>query len=159
MGADGIPDRHLVDGLRRGNSMALGRLYDRYAPLVFTLAYNSHPDAAEAITEEVFVELWQAGMLSTLRLPVLPALISLTVEQLAATGASSRRLPALAPFAHLAPPAFDILVLTLLGQLCLEEIAVALEMDGAAITQVLASGLADLRLPAPGWNEGLALNG
>jgi RNA polymerase sigma-70 factor (ECF subfamily) len=54
-------DRDLVYQLRAGDTQALATLYDRYAPMVYTLALKMLHNAAEAedLTQEVFVNFWQ----------------------------------------------------------------------------------------------------
>lgn len=54
-------DRDLVNCLWAGQTHALAILYDRYAPLVYTLALKmlSNPAEAEDLTQEVFVNFWQ----------------------------------------------------------------------------------------------------
>ena len=55
------PDSVLVDRLRRGDEGALADIYDGYAGLVHGLARRVLRDrrAAEDVTQEVFVALWQ----------------------------------------------------------------------------------------------------
>jgi len=59
--ADAASDRELVRQLRAGDTHALATLYDRYAPLVYTLALKMLQNAPEAedLTQEVFVNFWQ----------------------------------------------------------------------------------------------------
>lgn len=54
-------EQALVDRLRRGDETALGDLYDRYAAFVHGLALRVLRDrgAAEDVTQEVFVTMWQ----------------------------------------------------------------------------------------------------
>ncbi len=56
-----VSDRALVDRLRAGDTDALATLYDRYAPMVYTLALKMLANATEAedLTQEVFVNFWQ----------------------------------------------------------------------------------------------------
>jgi RNA polymerase sigma factor (sigma-70 family) len=55
-------DSVVVDRLRRGDSSALAEVYDAYAGLVHGLALRVLGDrrAAEDVTQQVFVELWEA---------------------------------------------------------------------------------------------------
>jgi RNA polymerase sigma-70 factor (ECF subfamily) len=59
--ADSDSDRALVRKLQAGNTDALAMLYDRYAPMVYTLALKMLHNAAEAedLTQEAFVNFWQ----------------------------------------------------------------------------------------------------
>ena len=148
-------DRHLVAGLRQGDRGAFGELYDRYAPLVYTLACGSRPNEAEAIMERVFVDLWRTGRNASPFRSTLALLIELTAQQLVSgtprqkgtVGSSSANsmLPPLAPFADLPPFVFDVMVLAHLGQLPVQEIAAALDAEQAAVVRGLAAGLATLR--------------
>lgn len=56
-------DQELIDRLRAGQTAALGKLYDRYSGLVYTLALKilTHPQDAEDVTQEVFLSLWRRG--------------------------------------------------------------------------------------------------
>ncbi|MGF1571031.1 MAG: sigma-70 family RNA polymerase sigma factor [Nodosilinea sp.] len=56
-----VSDRDLVNQLRAGQTKALAALYDRYAPMVYTLALKmlANPAEAEDLTQEVFVSFWQ----------------------------------------------------------------------------------------------------
>ena len=53
-------DSALLAAVARGQSAALGTLYDRYGRLVYSLAYHVTSDdgAAEEITQEVFLQVW-----------------------------------------------------------------------------------------------------
>ena len=54
-------ERVLVERLSGGDETALAELYDRYAPFVYGLAVRTLLDrpAAEDVTQEVFVFLWE----------------------------------------------------------------------------------------------------
>jgi RNA polymerase sigma-70 factor (ECF subfamily) len=54
-------ERVLVERLSGGDETALAELYDRYAPFVYGLALRTLLDrpAAEDVTQEVFVFLWE----------------------------------------------------------------------------------------------------
>ncbi|MEU2426560.1 sigma-70 family RNA polymerase sigma factor [Streptomyces sp. NPDC007851] len=54
-------DRKMQQRLARGEAAALGELYDRFASLVHGLAHRVLGDesAADAITREVFVHVWE----------------------------------------------------------------------------------------------------
>ncbi|WP_232050708.1 RNA polymerase sigma factor [Actinoplanes sp. OR16] len=54
-------DVRIRDGLIAGSEESLAEVYDRYSPLVYGLALQTTRDrgAAEDITQEVFVDLWQ----------------------------------------------------------------------------------------------------
>lgn len=53
-------DAVLVEAMRRGESSALGELYDRYSSLVYRLALRILAKAPEAedLTQEIFLNLW-----------------------------------------------------------------------------------------------------
>jgi RNA polymerase sigma-70 factor (ECF subfamily) len=55
-----LDDEALIQAIARGQSAALGVLYDRYGRLVFSLAYRILNDdgAAEEVTQEVFLQIW-----------------------------------------------------------------------------------------------------
>lgn len=55
------PDGELIDLLRAGNSQAMSVLYDRYAGLIYSLAFKilrNNADAEE-LTQDIFLSLWQ----------------------------------------------------------------------------------------------------
>ncbi len=54
-------DEQLVECAAAGNSDAMSRLYDRYARLVFSVAYRNLHDrsSAEEVVQEVFWKLWK----------------------------------------------------------------------------------------------------
>lgn len=56
-----LPDEAVLAALRSGNGQALEVLYDRYAQLIYSLAYRILGNVAEAedITQEVFLTFWQ----------------------------------------------------------------------------------------------------
>ncbi|WOD41239.1 sigma-70 family RNA polymerase sigma factor [Nodosilinea sp. E11] len=56
-----VSDRDLVNRLWAGDTTALATLYDRYSPMVYTLALKmlANPAEAEDLTQEVFVNFWQ----------------------------------------------------------------------------------------------------
>jgi hypothetical protein len=154
MSADTVSDRMLSAGLLRRDTSALSSLYDRYSPLVFTLLCDAEPEAAEALLQDVFVELWHKGLASLLT-DLLPTLLQLTAEVVVRHRAAQGRtagavwgqplLPALAPFSLLPKFVFDVMVLTRLGGLTVSELAVALECDESAIVRGLSVGFAALR--------------
>lgn len=55
------PDGELIDLLRAGNSQAMSVLYDRYAGLVYSLAFKilQNKGDAEELTQDIFISLWQ----------------------------------------------------------------------------------------------------
>ena len=159
-----VSDRLLLADLQRGRPAALSRLYDRYSTLVFTLACHSLPAEAEAITEEVFADLWRGRQSGAAAPPVLPTLIRLTGERV---GRHERRggrklwpgpeVPAvLAPFAGLAPLPFDVVVLAAVGQLSTAEIAIALDVERDAVSRALTAAFAALRSGRLRTGDGLA---
>lgn len=58
---DSISDADLMEQVGRGERQALSILYDRYARLVFSIAYHLVSDQAiaEEITMEVFLRVWE----------------------------------------------------------------------------------------------------
>ena len=56
-----LDDEILLQLIVRANAEALGELYERYGRLVFSLAINAvgDPAAAEEITQDVFLRVWQ----------------------------------------------------------------------------------------------------
>ncbi len=148
-------DRDLCTRLARRDTAALGCLYDRYAPFVFTVLCDATPEAAEALLENVFVELWSRGAVA-LRTNLVPMLLQLTAEavvhhrgapaeQTSGTSWGGPLLPAVAPFSMLPDGVFDVLVLTCLGGLTCAELAIAFECERSVIYQRLSTGVATLR--------------
>lgn len=148
-------DRDLLAKIHKRDPDALGCLYDRYGCLVYRLACSTDPAAAEAITINVFHELWLAGRAVCLPDPLLPTLLRLTAATAARTQTTEGQatytcfgrplLPALAPLTQLSGVVFDVLVLSCLGGLAVDEIATALRMDRVAVRQGLSAGLATIR--------------
>lgn len=56
-----LPDNTLITLIERGETAALGELYDRYGRLVYSLALATVGDrtTAEEITQDVFTRVWQ----------------------------------------------------------------------------------------------------
>jgi RNA polymerase sigma-70 factor (ECF subfamily) len=54
-------DRQLVDAIAAGSADALGRLYDRHAPVAFGLARRivMQTEAAEEVVQDVFAQVWR----------------------------------------------------------------------------------------------------
>ena len=57
---DRMEDQYLLKAISMGEESALGKLYDRYGRLVYSLAYQIVYDeaVAEDITQEVFLQVW-----------------------------------------------------------------------------------------------------
>lgn len=62
-------DKDLVHSLREGNSNALAILYDRYAGLVYSVAFNilGNKQEAEDLTQEIFLTFWKKDRFDTNR--------------------------------------------------------------------------------------------
>jgi RNA polymerase sigma-70 factor, ECF subfamily len=58
--ADRMEDQYLLKSIAMGEAAALGKLYDRYGRLVYSLAFQIVYDQAiaEDITQEVFLQVW-----------------------------------------------------------------------------------------------------
>jgi len=56
-----IKDSVLVSGVRAGDEHAMAQLYDRYSPVVYSVALRVLADtgAAEDVLQEVFLQLWR----------------------------------------------------------------------------------------------------
>ena len=142
-------DATLLAGIRRRDQRSLAMLYDRYAPLVFTLAQGADPETAETITERVFYELWSPRGAATQSGSLLHTLIHLTQDAARRHGISPRRpgrgaeptLKVLAPFEGLAPDVYEVMVLTYVGQLDVHDLAPALGIPQARIRESLAIGI------------------
>ena len=54
-------DWQLVEAVARGSGDALGKLYDRYAPIAYGLARRilPQPDQAEEVVQDVFAQVWR----------------------------------------------------------------------------------------------------
>ena len=142
-------DATLLAGVRRREQRSLAMLYDRYAPLVYTLARSVHPETAETITERVFYELWSSRGVATQSGSLLHTLINLIQQAARRHGISPRRtgrgakptLKVLAPFEGLAPDVYEVMVLTYVGQLDVHELATALGIPKAQIRESLTAGI------------------
>jgi len=57
----GSPDVSLLSAIRSGDGNAMGRLYDRYSSIVYSIALRVLGDtgAAEDVLQEVFLQLWR----------------------------------------------------------------------------------------------------
>ena len=57
----GAADPVLISALRSGDETAMAELYDRYSPIVYSVALRVLGDtaAAEDILQEVFIQLWR----------------------------------------------------------------------------------------------------
>jgi RNA polymerase sigma-70 factor (ECF subfamily) len=55
------PDSELINLLRASNSQAMDVLYDRYAGLVYSVAFKilQNNSDAEELTQDIFISLWQ----------------------------------------------------------------------------------------------------
>ena len=74
-------DRATVDRMARGDSSALGDLYDRHARAIYSLAVRMLADAAEAedVVQDVFTQAWrQATRYDAARAPVVAWLMIMT---------------------------------------------------------------------------------
>ena len=74
-------DQDDVAAAARGDQAALGRLYDRYGRLVFSLArrVTEDPSAAEEVTQDVFLQLWRrAGAFDPSRGDLISWLLAIT---------------------------------------------------------------------------------
>jgi len=56
------PDAMLVSAIRSGDEQAMAQLYERYSPIVYSVALRVLGDtgAAEDILQEVFMQLWRS---------------------------------------------------------------------------------------------------
>lgn len=56
-----LPDLDLFNALRNGQVQALSLLYDRYARLVYSLAFKilANAEEAEDVMQDIFLTLWQ----------------------------------------------------------------------------------------------------
>jgi RNA polymerase sigma-70 factor (ECF subfamily) len=57
-----LSDSMLVSAMRSGDEQAMAQLYDRYSPIVYSVALRVLGDtgAAEDILQEVFMQLWRS---------------------------------------------------------------------------------------------------
>ena len=58
----GVGDLVLISAIRSGDENAMAQLYDRYSPIVYSVALRVLGDtaAAEDILQEVFMQLWRS---------------------------------------------------------------------------------------------------
>jgi RNA polymerase sigma-70 factor (ECF subfamily) len=73
-------DTEVFQGLRSGNLIALGILYERYGEIVYRVALRMLGNAQEAedLTQEVFLSLWSGGAYDSQRGSMLVFLTTLT---------------------------------------------------------------------------------
>ena len=152
-------DRALATGIGQGKTAALGQLYDRYGPAIYSLMRQKHPASAEPIVEQVFAAVWNMGRHGRLPLPIGPVLLDLATRSLAETtvppvlptseAALQDALALLARIGHSDPLVCNALVLVCLGRSNLAESAMALEVEPAVVGRALTSGLALLRQLQP----------
>ena len=57
-----LSDAMMVSAIRSGDEQAMAQLYDRYSPIVYSVALRvlGDSDAAEDILQEVFLQLWRS---------------------------------------------------------------------------------------------------
>ena len=142
-------DATLLAGIRRREQRSLAALYDRYAPLVYTLARSADPDTAETLTERVFFELWSSRGMAARPGSLLHTLIHLTqvvarrhgMTPRGASQGAETMLKVLAPFEGLDPDVYEVMVLTYVGQLDVHELATALDIDKSRVRKALATGM------------------
>jgi hypothetical protein len=152
-------DRKLAASIRRGDTSALGQLYDRYAAAIYTLVCGSRPASAEHIVEQVFVELWNAGRRSHLPMPVAPMLLDLVVHALpestmapiqpSTTCAAPDAISHLVLIGRSDPLVCAVLVLMCVGKAGIAATATALDEEPAVVRRALSSGLILLRQLQP----------
>ena len=75
-----LTDAALFKALKAGDSSALATLYDYYAALVYGLALKilKEPQAAEDLTQEIFLELWHKKNYNSIRGSLSSFLVVLT---------------------------------------------------------------------------------
>lgn len=63
--AERTQDLRLLSGTTAGDQLAFGQLYDRYAPLVFTLVLRiiRSAEETEEVVQEVFLQIWRKSTL------------------------------------------------------------------------------------------------
>lgn len=59
--ADELDDGHLMSAIRAGNQEAMAHIYDRYSPIVYSVALRvlGETAAAEDVLQEIFLQLWR----------------------------------------------------------------------------------------------------
>ena len=154
-----LRDDELLLLITQRDEQALGLLYDRYGPAIYSLARQKHPTCAEFIVERVFADLWNMGRHGRLPVPIMPLLLDLAARALAeppvppvlstSEPAVQDALALLAQVGHADPLVCNALVLVCLGKLNIAESAVALAVEPAVVRHALTSGLALLRQLQP----------
>jgi hypothetical protein len=144
-------DRTLVSRILQGDKFAFGQVYDRYAPLVWTLASHADAGAAPAVLETVFVELWRDGQSAPVPLPLGRFLVECVTQNFPMTfsntdplrrdGLSGDVVSLLRLFESLDPFVRDVFTLVRLGSLKVPEISIALEVESTVILRMLSTGL------------------
>jgi RNA polymerase sigma-70 factor, ECF subfamily len=93
-----LPDEDVLAALRGGHPQALDVFYDRYANLVYGLAYRilGNTEEAEDITQDVFLTFWQKDAYQPSRGTLKTFLATLTrsraIDKIRAQGTRSRFL-------------------------------------------------------------------
>lgn len=91
-------DAEVFQSLKMGDTSALGVLYDRYGGIVYRLALKilADPQAAEDLTQEVFLALWQKRNYDATRGSLNSFLMTLTrsraIDRIRSQGAKNRFL-------------------------------------------------------------------
>ena len=148
-------DDELLLLITQRDEQALGLLYDRYGPAIYSLARQRHLASAEPVVEQVFTDLWNMGRHARLPVPIMPLLLDLAARALAETpvppvlptceAAVQDPLALLAQVGHADPLVCNVLVLVCLGKWNIAESAVALAVEPGVVRHALTSGLALLR--------------
>jgi RNA polymerase sigma-70 factor, ECF subfamily len=62
-------DAELIDSMRSGQQQAIAVLYDRYAGLVYSIAYRilQNSQAAEDLTQDIFITFWTSDCYNSKR--------------------------------------------------------------------------------------------
>ncbi len=92
------PDEQIMEGVRQGDSQAIGALYDRYGGVIFSLGLRMLGDreSTEELVQEVFLRAWrQAGSyqpsLGKLSTWLMGIARNLAVDELRRRGARPKR--------------------------------------------------------------------
>lgn len=114
-----LSDEAVLSQLREGRVQALDVLYDRYAQLVYSLAYRivGNSEEAEDVTQDVFLTFWQKDAYESSRGTLKTFLTTLArskaIDKLRAQGTRSRFLQRWQRMSdHATTPLLDTLVLS-----------------------------------------------
>lgn len=88
-----LSDAMMVSAIRSGDEQAMAQLYDRYSPIVYSVALRvlGNAGAAEDILQEVFLQLWRSPQLFDVNRGSLPGWLAVIARNRAIDFLRKRR--------------------------------------------------------------------